>query len=555
MVLAVAAGIQTALNAQSGDSNAQPHHESAKTSENAQSLTPTFKTEAREVSVVFRVVDKKNQLVSGISQSEIHVDDEGVSRQISSFSGDVAYAQVVVVADVSGSMGAVLEPLQEALFTFADLLSQDSDREPGDVLLSLVPFSDTATLLVDRTPNPAEFKAAVKRLRSTGSTALVDTVLATLLNAFADKEPPIQTRVPKSGEQDDMAPIPSEFRRRRPARQLTGRRRSKFLVLLTDAGENASTHQWFDISSAMLGKDVVIYSIAFDSGTPDANVSMLSKVSVQSGGKVYKAKLDDLRRVYAQIARDIRSHYELTFAATDVVNPRKWRKLAITTSRPGVTISARTGYCPETPCQKEDGSFVGGPPRNWNDVVALSRDPAILSSVKQRLKDLTFEYNSETEKIVDSLAAGPLLIEKAWSSNGKPGADNDRASFIMHKAQNGSQFVNIDAEVCGIRLDPELSPSSHSNAASSSQPALLVTDPEIRLARRPGSTHLEPSAAAQDTYFQSQALFYLKDPSRRIPARIRVQCNRPHFLISDDLVQFAIQALEHGLKVKSTLGK
>jgi hypothetical protein len=323
------------------------------------------------------------------------------------------------------------------------------------------------------------------------------------------------------------------------------------LVLLTDAGENASTHQWFDISAAMLGKDVVIYSIAFDSGTPDANVSMLSKVTVQSGGKVYKAKADDLHRVYTQIASDIRSHYQLTFAATDVVNARKWRKIAVTTSRPGVTISGRTGYCPETPCQKEDGTFVGGSPKNWNDVVALSRDPAVIYSMKQRLENLRFEYDLETEKIVSSLASGSLLIERVWNANRKRGADSDQPFFVTHKAENGKQSVNIDAEVCGVRLDPELSPS-RSLFSSPSEPALRVTDPEIRLARRPGSAHVDPSAVSQDTYFQSQALFFLKDSSGRIPSRIRVQCNRPHFLIGDDLVQFAIEALEHGLKVRST---
>lgn len=543
MAIVLAIEMQPPLRAQANDSNAQRPVES---------MTPTFKTEAREVSVVFRVADKKNQLVPGITQSEIQVEDEGISRPITSFSGDVAHAQVVVVADVSGSMGTILEPLQGALYTFADLLSQDRDRQPGDVLLSLVPFSDRATLLVDRTPNPDEFKSAVKKLRPTGATALVDTILATLLNAFDDKEVRIRAKVSKSGEQGDMTPIPSEFRRRRPAGQTAGTRRSKFLVLLTDAGENASTHQWFDITAAMLGKDVVIYSIAFDSATPDANISMLSKVTVQSGGKVYKAKADDLQRVYTQIASDIRSHYQLTFAATDVVNVRKWRRISVTTSRPDVTISGRMGYCPETPCQKEDGAFVGGSPKNWNDVVALSRDPAVIYSMKRRLENLRFEYNLETEKIVSSLASGSLLIERAWNANGKRGIERDKPFFVTHKTENGKQSVNIDAEVCGIRLDPDLSPSSRSLSSPPSEPALRVTDPEIRLARRPGSAHLDPSAVAQDMYFQSQALFFLKDPSGRIPSRIRVQCNRPHFLIGDDLVQFAILALEHGLKVKST---
>ena len=59
---------------------------------------PTFRSNVREVSVVFRVVDKQNRLVSGISRDEIRVEDEGVQRSITSFSGDVSYSQIVVAA-------------------------------------------------------------------------------------------------------------------------------------------------------------------------------------------------------------------------------------------------------------------------------------------------------------------------------------------------------------------------------------------------------------------------------------------------------------------------
>src|SRR5467141_3529993 len=110
-----------------------------------------FKSDVREVSVVFRVVDKDNQPVSGITPADIQIDDQGISRKVTSFQANVGNAQVVILTDVSGSMGAVLEPLQGALFTFADIVSKDFEHEPGDILLSLIPFGDTATVLVYRT--------------------------------------------------------------------------------------------------------------------------------------------------------------------------------------------------------------------------------------------------------------------------------------------------------------------------------------------------------------------------------------------------------------------
>src|SRR5205085_1480418 len=95
-----------------------------------------FKSDVREVSVVFRAVDKDNQPVSGITPADIQIDDQGIGRKITSFRANVANAQVVILPDVSGSMAAVLQPLQRALFNFADIVSKDYEHEPGDILLS-----------------------------------------------------------------------------------------------------------------------------------------------------------------------------------------------------------------------------------------------------------------------------------------------------------------------------------------------------------------------------------------------------------------------------------
>jgi VWFA-related protein len=504
---------------------------------------PIFKSNVREVSVAFRVVDKNNQPVSGITRDDIKVYDDGALRAITSFQGGVANAQVVVLADVSGSMGTVLEPLAGALFNFADIVSKDFEHQPGDVLLSLVPFSDTATMLVDRTSNPTEFKEAVRRLRPGGGTALVDSVMAALQSAFDAKE--ISTvRKPGLASGGSGGERDGPLRLMQPSNTVRGAIRSKFLVIFTDAGENASSHRWSEIAAAMLGKDVAIYSVIFESGSPDSDFSMLSKITLQSGGKMFRSKVDELQRVYAEIAKEIRSHYQLTFAAADTVSPRIWRNLHLMTNRTGVTIFARAGYCPEAPCQKPDGSFVGGRPKSWNEVLEISRDPGLIVSLKQHLRDLTFEYTPETERAVSDLATNPVLVEKVWSVDRKRAGKND-PSFVAHKADNGNRQVSIDAEICGITIDPRIRSLP---VERTGVPAFVVVDPEIRIARRPGAPQI--SGGTEEAYFQSQAIFYLADVSGRNPAKIRVQCNRPNFLISEDLVQFAAEAVRHGLKTK-----
>jgi VWFA-related protein len=503
--------------------------------------TPTFRSTVREVSVVFRVIDKHNRLVPGITRDEIRVEDEGVQRKLTSFSGDVSYSQIVVAADVSGSMIDVLEPLRAALSDFGDLVGGESDEVSGDVLLTLLPFSESARVLVDRTPDPKEFKSAVNRLRPSGSTALIDAILSTVLKAFGDVSVQPVAAKPKV---DDGGPISSEFRRRKPSSGVPGAKRSKFLVVFTDAGENSSAHQWADIGAAVLGKEVVIYSVIFDSGTPDANVPKLAGITRDSGGEVYTAKAGDLKRVYAQIARNIRGHYSLTFDATDVPKARTWRNLRVSTTRPDLTVLANTGYCPETPCQKPDGTFVGGNPKNWNQVMSMNQDPSAVAAVKRQLQDLSFGYTRATGTIVKALSEHPLVVEKRWNSH----ESGSQPYFVTHAA---NQSVSVDVEACGIMLAPGHSAGAQgSNDHNSAQQVFDVVDPEIRLLRRPGSSaSTKVVSDDQDDYFQSQVILYLVDRSGGIRPPLKVQCNRPHFLVGNGLAEFATEAVSEALKV------
>jgi VWFA-related protein len=508
--------------------------------------TPTFRSTVREVSVVFRVVDKQSRLVPGLTRDEIQVEDEGVRRKITSFSGDVSYSQIVVAADVSGSMMEVLEPLQAALFDFADLVGTDANEVSGDVLLTLLPFSETARVLVDRTPDPKEFKSAVSRLRPSGATALIDAILSTILNAFGDVS--VQPAAAKA-KVDGGGPIPSEFRKRKSSSGMPAAKRSKFLVVFTDAGENSSAHQWADIAAAVLGKEVVIYSVLFDSGTPDANVPRLAGITKDSGGEVYRAKVGDLKRVYAQIAKNIRGHYALTFDATDAPNARTWRNLRISTTRPDVTVLANTGYCPETPCQKADGTFVGGTPKNWNQVLSMNQDPAVVSAVKRELRNLSFSYTRATSSIVSGLSEHALLVERRWN----PPERGSKPYFVTHAANHS---VSVDAEACGIMLAPEHGAAVQRPSETAGQQVLEVADPEIRLLRRPDSG-ASPKIVSndQDNYFQSQVIFYLVDRSGGGSPPLKVQCNRPHFLVGNGLAEFATEAVSEALKLRLEGGR
>src|SRR5260370_17865579 len=91
------------------------------------SKMPVFKSDVREVSIVFRVIDRDNQPVGGLTPADIQIEDQAISRKITSFQANIAHAQVVILADLSGSISTVLGPLHGALSPFSHLAPNHFD--------------------------------------------------------------------------------------------------------------------------------------------------------------------------------------------------------------------------------------------------------------------------------------------------------------------------------------------------------------------------------------------------------------------------------------------
>src|SRR5205814_2122121 len=144
---------------------------------------------------------------------------------------------------------------------------------------------------------------------------------------------------------------------------------------------------------------------------------------------------------------------------------------------------ANTVYCPDRPRQKSDGTFVGGTPKSWNQIMSLNSDPAVVSSVKQQLQSLAFAYSRETRSIVSGLSEHPLLVEKRWNKQDK----KNKPNFITHAVSAMNQSVGVDVEACGIMLAPKHNVLSQAMTNRSGEPVLEVDGPEIRLSRRPTS--------------------------------------------------------------------
>lgn len=477
---------------------------------------PGLSVDVIESVLKFRAFEK-DRSVSGLRRDDVQVWDEGKLREISSFvPNDSVDRQVVVLVDSSGSMAEILPRLQKALATFADLITEG--QKSADLQLQLMEFNDTVRTVVPSTTDPAVFKKKADEIRVGGSTALVDAIMTSIKEGFV-----ATSARPREGE----------------------KRPSKYLIVFTDAGENSSRHAWSEISSTMLGEDIAIYGVIFNSNETDGNLKEFQKIASQSGGKLFmKADINDLKNIHAEIAKDIRSFYELTFKVpSEEIVVHRWRNVNISIpSRRGISIVSQTGYCPKIPCQAEDGSFIGGRPINFAGVCSMNNasNEYLKKTLAARLQNVVFDFSRDTEKIIKDLEKEekPIVVIRDW----RLVKDSARAySFRTLQNEGGA-----DADTCTLEL------LRSANEAPANDPAEPVSPKgaSFRVLRAvTGLRLLNQQPRGVD--FLSNLTFLLSDSSRRVSFPIGVYCRRPRYLVDDDLISLAVGSVETALKVKA----
>jgi Ca-activated chloride channel family protein len=127
--------------------------------------------------------------------------------------------------------------------------------------------------------------------------------------------------------------------------------RRKVLVVFSDGEENSSEHDMLDAIEAAQGADVLIYAIRYTElkhGAMDARdrygVRALDHLTTQSGGKAFDFHATNLKQAFAEISGDLRSLYDLAYQSTNPTRDGTYRKVVIQTTRPGLSVRARTGY-------------------------------------------------------------------------------------------------------------------------------------------------------------------------------------------------------------------
>jgi VWFA-related protein len=123
----------------------------------------------------------------------------------------------------------------------------------------------------------------------------------------------------------------------------------KALMLVSDGGDNSSTHGSAEVMRAVRESFTTIYTIGiFDENDRDQNPALLRSLARESGGESFlPEQLSDVTGICRQIARDIRTRYTIGYVPVRSGEQGSMRKVKVTASVVGahkLVINTRRGY-------------------------------------------------------------------------------------------------------------------------------------------------------------------------------------------------------------------
>lgn len=257
------------------------------------------------VLVPVTVYDPLGAPSKGLTKERFRIFEDGIEQTIQAVTQDDAPVSYGMVLDASKSMVTKLPLARQAFSGFLDVAM------PGDEY-QLVQFNDFPRVVCNLTESAGIFRHALNSVGARGWTAMYDGLLM-------------------SAQQ------------MRHAKNLR-----KALIIISDGEDNFSRYNETELKSYLQEAGVVVFSIgmttAFGSGFENRSLRRISK---ETGGWFYPAKLATLDETVRTIGEAIRNQYVVGYSPSSAGNEGKYRKIRVqvtTEQNDRLTASWRGGY-------------------------------------------------------------------------------------------------------------------------------------------------------------------------------------------------------------------
>lgn len=280
----------------------------------------TFRTDVRVVNVLASVRDKKGAFIRDLSRDDFSLIEDGRPQTITYFSRETNLPLTLgLMVDTSMSQHRLLDAERGASYRFLDRMLRDKDQ------VFIMQFDMAVQLSQDLT-------SSRKQLEDT--LPLVDTPTRDELRMEGMRGGTLLYDAVVKASNDIM-------------KKRTGR---KALIVLSDGGENGSEATLEEAIDAAQLSDTLIYSVLFADqayqgfGGPDG-ASILRRLAKETGGGFYEvSKKQSIDQIFDRIQDELRSQYSMGYVPDKPVTVSEFRKIRLTTKRPGLVVQARDRY-------------------------------------------------------------------------------------------------------------------------------------------------------------------------------------------------------------------
>jgi VWFA-related protein len=309
----------------------------------AQTPDDVIKTDTALVQLNVGVVDKQGNAITSLSRNDFAIYEDGVRRPILSFEPTEAPFSLVLLLDMSGSTVNFRQQIRGAALRFLDALSPE-DR------VSVIEFSGKGvkSLLGFSTDRRRIAYAITDLANGAGETPLYEALKYSLKElahegkrrkAIVALTDGLDTEV-RNGDRAIVANASSA----EVGKAIKPETQSQLVSVLNQADREGAT----------------IFPLALPSGDPkrlplpdplitamyEAAHTRLQLLADRTGGRLHEIhRLDDLARLYAQVAADLRTLYTIAYQPPNPGNhDGKWREIRVEIARADLVASTKPGY-------------------------------------------------------------------------------------------------------------------------------------------------------------------------------------------------------------------
>ena len=284
----------------------------------AQETVGTFRSGVDLVSLNVIVTDNKDKFVTGLTQKDFVIFEDGIPQDVSFFAAANVPLDLAILLDTSSSMSDKIATVQEAAVGFASHL-RENDR------ITVIGIKDTARTLHDLDGDVKGACEAIRKTSAGGGTALYNALYTTI------------KQMQKVHAADD------------------GEIRRQAIAVLTDGDDTTSLVTFDDLLGVAKQAGIAICTIALKSPYPsialtsqkyfsEAEFAMKALAQETGARSFFPTDISQLAGIYGLITSELSNQYAIGYTSNNSKQDGSYRRILVRVDEPNVRTRTRSGY-------------------------------------------------------------------------------------------------------------------------------------------------------------------------------------------------------------------